>query len=101
MTVPPLTVAAVLLEENQLTPLSAVSLPVLPTVNSSEVGAICVEVPLLMVTVQLPAPPFSEALMVAEPAFFAVTTPFWSTVATDVSELLQTGSSAPVWVRAY
>ena len=77
VTVPPLTVATFLLDENQLTPLVfAVSFEVLPAARVSVVGEMPVAVPFLTVSLQVPVPPSSEALITAVPAFLAVTMPF-------------------------
>ena len=73
----------------------------MPFSTVSEVGDMPVEVPLIRVTLQLAELPFWLAVMVVVPADLPVITPLESTVATEVSELVQVGLSAPVCQKAY
>ena len=74
---------------------------VLPAARVSVFAEMPVETPFLTVMTQLPTPPFSEAVTVVVPADLAVSTPFWSMVATDGFELRHSGYSAPVCQSAY
>ena len=91
MTVPPLTVATFVFDENQLTLVFAVSFTVFPTVRLTLDEEIPVEVPFLTVKEHVAELLPSVAVIAVVPAAFAVSTPFESIVATEVLELLHFG----------
>ena len=96
VTVPPLTVATLVFDDDQLTLVLAVSFAVFPAARVRFAEEMPVDVPFDTLNLHTATPPFSETLIFAVPAAFAVTIPFWSTVATELFELDQTGFFAPV-----